>query len=174
MGCCDNALMTRYQVRFEEECAPVGFIETVSPTKIWKEFTKVGGLALGDEGTIEVPEWDRKVKISDGIRVVEPVPLSFRVDKKAPGTAFAMVMEWADKRHDVCRTLYVDRCDRAWNPLWTWKFSGCQMLSLPKEEDQELGATKLAIWSFSLTPYDVTLLDGDGTTVLVRGVVGTP
>lgn len=168
MSCCQNAILTRYRIRFEDECVPAGMVEVSNPLKIWQAFTKVGNLALGDEGSVEVPEWDRKVKVADGIRVVNEVPMAFRVNSIAPGSEFAYIMEWTDKRAEICRTLYVDVCDRAWTPLWIWKFVGCQMMGLPKEEDKELGANKIAIWNFSLTPYDVSLLAGDGATVLVK------
>lgn len=159
---CRNALLVRYKVRVEEEApTPAGCIPA-DPSVWWKDITKVTGLGLGEEGEVDVPEWDRKVKVSDGKRDIKAMSMQMKIMSDL--TAFNFFLSWYQFRADACRGVYIDICDRAWNTIFTFKYTGVEMRGF-NMEDQELGQTKLGYVDMMFSPYDVLMLDPLGNVI---------
>lgn len=154
-----NAILVRYRAKFTiEGTAPAGF---VAPSGYINDITKVGGLNLGEEGSVTVPEWDRVTEISDGKRKLVPITLSYMLKAVAPDDptmkAFEFFMRWFKYRASVTMRADIDITNRNWETLYTFAAKGVEMTS-HKMEDQDLGTPKLGVWDVVLRPYDIKLV----------------
>lgn len=137
-----NALMLRYKV--EIDLKPISDIITIT------------GFSLGEEGTLEVPEWDRDALIADGKRKIQPVGLKYRFMKGLETHKY--FKEWWDERHSSNRNIVVIWTSRDRNnELFRWVFEDCEFNKMTAE-DQELGTPKLGTIECGFLPYEVRML----------------
>lgn len=165
---CNNALMIRYRVRLTPGCNVNPALLPLVPTGAIANITRVTGISLGEEGEIEVPEWDRKSKISDGKRVLPVLGLQFRIDGNL--NTFNFFSNWFRYRNDSFFNINVEITRRDWSVLHTYEYLDTEMRSFV-QEDQELGATKLGLVDMSFSPYDVLLKDSLGNYIVPAQVV---
>lgn len=156
---CNNALMIRYRVKANPGCNVNANVTPLIPAGPITNITRVTGISLGEEGEIEVPEWDRKSRISDGKRNLPVLGLQFRIDGNQ--NTFNFFATYYRYRHDTYMTFLVDITRRDWQILHTYEFVDCEMRSFV-QEDQELSATKLGLVDMAFSPYDVLLKDSVG------------
>lgn len=136
-----NALILRYVVEIEEG----GTYKTVPA------ITSVAGFDLGEEGTIEVPEWDRDAMVADGKRKVGEMNMKFRLMQDM--ITFAYFKEWWETRSGNNRNIKVTWCKRNWVPIVEWIFEDTEFIKFGGE-DQELGQVKLGIIELKFLPYE--------------------
>lgn len=171
---CSNALTTRYRLRFEASNPINEAICTVPTanafiTNVVEDIMEIDGLDLGQEGTVETAEWDRKTKVPDGIKVLADVPITFRVRDTSmlPTLPFHFFTMWSRFAHGLCRTMYLEVTDRAWNTLWVYKWTGVTMQGHPKEAAKKLASPEITTFSIVLLPQTIELIDGANLAVLV-------
>jgi hypothetical protein len=160
---CRNALLVRYKVFIDEETGPASTVPL-------DDITMAGGLSLGEEGTVTIPEWDRDIDISNGKRKIPAVTLKYKLKGETLPT-FKYFADWWNKRNSVCRNVRIEILDRAWQLLYTFVYTGVEMGG-HKMEDQDLGTPKLGIWEVTLRPYDVYMTDENGNIIISPGGVG--
>lgn len=138
-----NALILRYRVEIDNEDI------------FGSDIISVAGFDLGEEGTIEVPEWDRIALVSDGKRKIVDVALKYRLmDDMKTHDYFK---DWWDTRAISNRDISVIWTSRDYDrELFRWVFLDCEFRKF-NGEDQELGATKLGVLECTFAPYDVDI-----------------
>lgn len=171
---CSNALMIRYMVQFKPGAcngyAGLGALVTDSTdtkqsiTNVVPGLTRVTGLSLGEEGTIEVPEWESKAMISDGKRSLPTLGLQFRVDSDL--RTFKLISGLFENRASITLDVNVYITKRDWSPLYIYYYQDCEIRSFT-QEDQELGQSKLGIIDAVFAPYNVLLKKANGTDFYV-------
>lgn len=166
---CNNALMIRYRVKPVAGCNVNAAVVPLIPAGSIANITRVTGISLGEEGEIEVPEWDRKSKISDGKRTLPPLGLQFRIDGNQD--VFNFFMNYFRYRHDTYITFNIEITRRDWSILHVYEFKDCEMRSFV-QEDQELGQTKLGLVDMAFSPYDILMKDAVGNYILPASVPG--
>ena len=147
MAAQTNALIVRFKV---------DIIDPNGVTTEVRDVTEVQGFSLGEEGTIEVPEWDRNALISDGKRKIPEITMKYRLMNEL--VTHNYFIEWWDTRHGCNRDIVITWANRAWEPLFRWTYSDCEFVKF-MGEDQELGQTKLGIIELKFLPYEVTLVN---------------
>lgn len=174
-GACasnDNAKLIRYVVEIAPSCgdadiqAAFGGSATASKYKVFSNAVKVTGINLGEEGTVEVPQWGVTGIISDGQRKLSPIAIDFRVDNGinelangvAPTTINQtdLVFYMFEKRAIAQYNINVYITDRSFTALFVYNFAGCTMRKLAMD-DQELGAAKLGMIMTEFLPLDATV-----------------
>jgi hypothetical protein len=155
-----NALIVRYVVEIEKN----GTYQTVP------DITSVNGFDLGEEGTIEVPEWDRDVMVANGKRKVGEVSLKFRIMQNMQ--TFAYFKEWWDNRGGDNRTIKVTWCKRNWVPILEWIFEDNEFAKFGGE-DQELGTVKLGYIENKFYPYEKRAQYAADTTTPIDPLANT-
>ena len=175
---CNNATMIRYVVAIESvnNCAggPTGvpsidnaitavtnFAGTSPGNKVLDTITKVGGLGLGEEGTTEVPYWDRVVTLPDGKRKLPDVTMQKRINgglivSPSNDPEFDFFAYWFQAKDFIRLNMWVYITNRAWQILYRYRFIDLTLRSW-KQEDQELGANKLGLLDYMMSPNDVEL-----------------
>lgn len=172
---CSNALMIRYMVQIAPGACNnfadlTGLIAANTDTKQSKTgivpgVTRVTGLALGEEGSIEVPEWETKSIISDGKRALPTLGLQARVDADLRG--FTLFSGIFNERAAATLDFKIFICKRNWDPLYAYYYKDCEIRGF-NQEDQELGASKLGLVDMVFAPYNVFLLKADGSSYYVE------
>lgn len=179
---CNNALLGRYKVYVDIGC---GADKTASPykemvalisantdgvttngttTNGWiYHVTKVSGLGLGEEGTMEVPDWLKKTVQADGKRNIPQLGLQFKYmsDRKT----FTLMAAMFNQRATIKYDFQIHVTDKAFNSLYYYEYTGCEMLAF-NQEDQELGQSKLIYIDTKFTVDDVKLCDTNGTVIV--------
>lgn len=163
---CRNAVLVRYKVYIEDEDTSSGGTGGGSVTPM-DDVTMVGGLSLGEEGTITVPEWDRDVELSNGKRKIAPLTLKYKLKGKTIPTHKFFANWWAN-RNSICKKVRVEILNRAWELQYTFVYLGVEFAGF-KMEDQDLGSPKLGIWECTLRPYDVMMTDENGNVIVPAG-----
>lgn len=169
---CSNALLIRYRIRIlpgdcsadnDPNMPPI----PNPPANVIPNITRVTGISLGEEGEIEVPEWDRKARISDGKRTLPTLGMQLRVDGELPpgSETLHFFARWFNFRHNTRFDILVDITRRDFSVMYTYQYVACEIRSF-KQEDQELGATKIGLVDMDFAPYDVQLLDKNGAPVV--------
>ena len=168
---CNNALMLRYQVTMvnSTECSS-GLAGTAALTAlgtgIISGITKVNGLDLGEEGTIEVPDWETKYTVSDGKRTLPQLELQYRIDGNLE--VFKAMAGLYNARAQVSADITVTVTKRDWTPLYKYKYISCQMRK-HSQEGMELGSAKLGYVDTLWSPSDVQLLDCASGLLVSKG-----
>lgn len=148
-----KALMVRFAVEIS--------LNGSAPKKI-QDIIAINGLDLGKEGTIEVPEWDRNVQISDGKKKLSDLGVKFRINEGSDTFKFFLDM-WKDRANaEVDIDIIITK--RNWEELYRYKATGCEMLGF-KGDDQELGSPKLGINELVFAPYDMDIDTSSAGTV---------
>ena len=120
------------------------------------DVVNVEGLGLGEEGTVEAPEPDRKVDISDGVTKLDPITLT--INKKRNLKAFQYFLDWHAKRATDFRDVSIVILDKLrTEELHRYFYSECEIKSW-KEETQEQASPKIGAIMVILLPYDVELI----------------
>ena len=194
---CSNGKLIRYVVGLTQGCEeytnawndaitayPALGNSYVSPndnggnTAVLSNVTKVGGISLGEEGEVEIPDWEKVGLISDGKRKLTSLTLHViadtilnRTDAGGNYDGASVMAALFAKRNTVRANFYVFITDRSWQVLWYYKFHD---LSLKKfgQEDQELGAPKLGLFDIDGSPADVTLYDCNHNPIVQSQVPG--
>jgi activator of HSP90 ATPase len=167
---CNNAVMIRYQVKISPgQCnLATDFATQIAANTTnnnVQTITKVNGLDLGEEGTIEVPDWEVKATISDGKRTLPQLEMQYRVD--ADLRAFNLFTWMFQNRAALTADIQIFICKRDWSVLYSYKYLDCQ-LRKHGQEGQELGQTKLGLIDTMFSPYDVQLLDASGNLIVYQ------
>ncbi len=151
----------RYKVRILEESAPGGIIQIGGlATFNVSSVTAVEGLDLGEDGEVSLLEYDKRVRVSDGIRAIPDLTLQARVDSNASGEFLLTFFEdWYNERQKVTRTILVDLCNRSWRVIRTYEYVGCQLRNY-SNGSADLGQPKLYVVNLKFTPYNVLLKKG--------------
>lgn len=178
---CSNAKLIRFALGIKQGTCTDGWnttgdtvieaLKTVipaeaSPTtpRILANITKVGGISLGEEGEVEIPNWDVVGLISDGKRKLTNLSLSARLTKSLQlGTVdvddtVGILAHLYAKRHALAVNYYLYITDRDWNVQYYYKYIDATMKKWT-QEDQELGAPKLGLIDTDIAPQDVELYD---------------
>ena len=138
-----NALIVRYKVEIDNQDI------------FGSDIISIAGFNLGEEGSIEVPEWDRNAIISDGKRKIQPITLKYRLMRGLQTHTY--FKEWWDERNTSNRDIVVIWTSRDFNnELFRWVFLDCEFNKFTGE-DQELGATKLGVIECGFLPYEVDM-----------------
>jgi hypothetical protein len=127
--------------------------------------TRVTGLSLGEEGQIDVPEWDTRAIISDGKRTLPTLGLQFRVDSDLK--TLDLIASIFNNRASTTLNISVYITKRDWTPLYIYEYIDCEIRSFT-QEDQELGQSKLGLIDCVFAPYNVLLRKADGTAYYVQ------
>lgn len=170
MSCSNTATLVRFVGAASIDCGPGTGTPPISGVdKTFGNITKVGGLNMGEEGTVEVPDWGVKAIISDGVRVLQPLQLQFRVplDPTGPTSDLKTLIDMFNQRAAYKYTWEIFITNRAFQVLYVFKFIQTDMRSF-KMEDQDLGAAKVGLIDTEFLPYDVELRDCNGN-VLIAG-----
>lgn len=171
---CSNAMLMRYKVRIQEESAPGGILQIggISGFNV-ASVTSVEGLSLGEDGEVSILEYDKRVRISDGIRAIPDLSMQIRIDGGVSGELLMTFFEdWYNERQKVTRTILIDLCNRAWNPVRTYEYVGCQLRNYDNGS-AELGQSKLYLVNLKFTPYNVLLKKGIFNTIQSRLALAT-
>lgn len=158
---CTNALMLRYQVTIKDGTCPstgngLTAVNAIAAVGFISGITKVNGLDLGEEGTIEVPDWETKYTVSDGKRTLPQLEIQYRID--ADLINFKLMSALFNNRAQVSADIEVLITKRDWTPLYIYKYISCQMRK-HSQEGMELGSAKLGYIDTLWSPSDVQLLD---------------
>lgn len=162
-----NATMVRYKVTVYDDA------DGSSGTK--KEIPNIisaSGLSLGEEGTIEVPEWDRVTMIADGKFRVPELDMKYRLDGASDYATHKYFSEWWGERNGKNKAIAVSWTDRAYQVLFTWFFTSCEFVKFTGE-DQELGSPKLGVIELKFLPYNVKLIN-NSSVVTGETIPGFP
>jgi len=133
--------------------------------------TKIGGISLGEEGEVEIPDWDVVGLVSDGKRKLTTLTLQARAktslknNQASLDDGLSVLTEFYKARHAVAANFYVFITDRSWNVLWYYLFENCTLKSF-KQEDQELGTPKLGFVDIDAAPENVYLYDCSGNEIV--------
>lgn len=176
-GACasnNNAKLIRYVVEIAPLCGDAaiqtafGGANTGSTFRVFSNAIKVTGITLGEEGTVDVPQWGVTGMLADGQRKLSPLAIDFRVDNginegasgAAPGDIATnqtdLVFLMFEKRAVAQYNINVYITDRSFKALFVYNFLGCGMRKLTMD-DQELGAAKLGVIMTEFLPLDVTV-----------------
>lgn len=167
MACSNVATLVRFVGRVSKACGDDPDSPISGTDHTFNNITKVGGLNMGEEGTVEVPDWGTKSIIADGVRVLQPVTLQFRVhfDPFAANSDMDTLIKMFDRRSRFKYTWEIFITDRGFKVLWKFKFIQTDMKSF-KMEDQELGQAKVGLIDADFLPYDVELRDCNDNIVI--------
>lgn len=121
------------------------------------DIISIDGLGLGEEGTVEVPEVDRKLEISDGVRTVSAITIRFM--KKRGLKTFNFMKDWWDNRGTEYKDVSFALMDKLHQEeLHRYFYPSCEITSWT-EETQEQGSPKLgAVECILRTNDDVELI----------------
>lgn len=179
--CNKNGKMIRYAVGITQGCGwdssnariTSTNLDSVVPVdtgaanvKYLQAITRVGGISLGEEGEVEVPEWDTTSIISDGKRKIQTLTTQVRVSEAfaasvTAGSSDANIMALLYSLRDlITLNVYLFITARDWSVLYYYKFIDSQIKKF-SQEDQELGAAKLGLIDIDFAPYDVELYPCD-------------
>lgn len=179
---CSNGRLSRYVVQFSRgSCVPATMppeLATLFPADGSRvtvpSITKVTGVGLGEEGEVEVPEWDRNGLVSDGKRKLKAISMSMRTDGTigaalATGVASSDIERmaaWFKHRGTVKGHAWVWITDASFTVMYGFK---CVDLTMRKFDspDRDLGQPKLDEIELLFSPYDVELVACDGTTTII-------
>lgn len=184
---CSNAKLIRFAVAITRGCpddawdAPEleGLAKLIpeegstTDPKILDSITKVGGISLGEEGEVEIPDWDVVGLISDGKRKLTNLTTQFRLtDKLSLGTTTTIPDNTSNilahlyaRRHAVATNWYIYITDRDWNVQFYYKYIDATIKKW-SQEDQELGAPKLGLIDMDLAPQDIELYDCEHNAIV--------
>jgi hypothetical protein len=179
---CSNGQLSRYIVQVQRgDCIPATFpaaLETLFPADGSKYsipgITKISGVSLGEEGEVELPEWDQVGLISDGKRKLTTINMSLRVDGSlSPGVMSGATTNdverlaaWFANRHLVSAHIYIWITNKGWEVQRGYKAVDASFKAF-KEPDRELGASVLDVIDLQFSPKDMQLIACDGTTKIV-------
>jgi hypothetical protein len=169
MACENEATLIRYAVRMTIECGdPVPPLPNLGIEMEFNAITKVSGISLGEEGTINVPYWGRQAQMSDGVRVFKPLAMEMRIprDPFAPGSEFGRLAAMFNQRASLLFTIDVWITDRAFRKLMLVQFLNAEIRKFDFE-DQEMGQAKVGITPVEFLPRDVKMYGCDGTTEII-------
>lgn len=170
MACNNDATLVRFVVEARVSCgtpqAPIANMNTTPHT--FSSVTKLTGLDLGEEGTVEVPFWGRKAQMADGIRTFKPLGIQLRIPQTpfAPGSDFAVLAAMFDQRSALTYDIDVWITDRAFVSLMLVRFYNADMKKF-SFEDMELGAAKVGLVDTEFLPRDARLFDCKGVDVII-------
>lgn len=176
-GACasnNSAKLIRYVVEIAPQCGDSG-IQTAfggssgtSKFRVMSNAIKVTGITLGEEGTVDVPQWGVTGVLADGQRKLSPLAIDFRVDNGINERVGSLepndittnqtdlVYLMFEKRAVAQYNINVYITDRSFKALFVYNFTGCSMRKLAMD-DQELGAAKLGVIMTEFLPLDVTV-----------------
>ncbi len=197
-SCNSVAQLTRFAVEivascYVEDTQLVGlYTGARQGYQLFTNCTKVTGLTLGEEGTVEVPQWGVTGMMSDGQRKLSPISMDFRIENSitasnataattvAPGATgpasvagiqttnnTALLFNMFENRGNAKYDINVYITNRAFQTLFVYSFTNCDMRSI-KTEDQELGSPKLGTITAEFLPLDVVLKTCDNTKTFVN------
>lgn len=176
MSCNTNGKIIRYVMGITQGCGDwadpsVASLASVVPVDagapsalILKSITRVGGISLGEEGEVEVPEWDRTAIISDGKRKLQTLTTQVRIDGNleknvtSSSNSASILSSIFANRNLVSVNIYLFITGRDWKTMYYYKFTDAQCKRFG-QEDQELGAAKLGMIDVDFAPYDAELYD---------------
>ena len=179
MACSNVATLVRFVVKAEIACGSGGAEpDPFTGTLLMKSITKVAGLDMGKEGEISVPFWGRLAKISDGVRVFSMLTMGMRVPLDALEAAsanpdFESVLTMYDVRGQFKYNIRVIITDRAFRPLYVFRFLDCDMKELAMD-DQDMASPGVGMWNMAFLPGDVRLTDCTGARVIIRAEQDRP
>lgn len=174
--CNTNGKLIRYVVGITQGCGnwddpSVASLASVVPVDagapsalILKSITRVAGITLGEEGEVEVPEWDRTAMIADGKRKLQTLAIQARVDEPfsnivtSASSAANILASYFANRNLVNLNIYLFITGRDWKTLYYYRFVDSQGKKFA-QEDQELGSAKLGLVDIDFAPYDAELYD---------------
>lgn len=167
---CNNALLIRYIVKIAKgSCDNTPGIDAVISNNtnngVVQSVTRVSGLDLGEEGTIEVPDWDIKYTVSDGKRVIPPLGIQYRID--ADLKTFNLMTFLFQNRATVSIDWEIIITNRSWQKLYSYKAIDSQ-IRRHGQEDQELGTSKIGLIDTIWAPSDMQLIDANGNKIVYK------
>ena len=131
-----------------------------------RDIITVNGFTLGEEGTIEVPEWDRITLISNGRRQIQELTMTYRLISDWGKHEYVnktdnYLLSWFGKRGGDNRDIRIDWIARDWKSIIsTWTFESCEFL-MYQGEDQDFADPKVGIIEVKFAPYDVSVSTKD-------------
>ena len=125
-----NALITKYRVEVDTD------------NIFGSDIVQVGGLSLGEEGMIEVPEQDKIAQVSDGVVKYAPLDIKFRLSEGLVTFDYFLALwdERASRNTDIA--IIETRRDGV-TELFRWIFTDCEMKKFASAEDLVLGEIKV-------------------------------
>jgi hypothetical protein len=173
------AQLTRFAVEIGANCytsATAGGVNALvgnldKTYKLFSNCIKVTGLTMGEEGTIEVPQWGITGMMADGQRKLSPISMDFRiqdgVSAETDTSLTALIFNMFENRGNAKYNINIYITNRAFQTLFVYNYIGCDMRSL-KIEDQELGSPKLGTLTAEFLPLNVAVKSCNNTKTLVN------
>lgn len=153
---CANDKLFRYKVRI------IGSPFEVLPVP---KVTKVTGVSLGQDGTVEIPEYNKTITLSDGIAKFEPLNIVVRYELSPESViAYAFFLDFWKHRSTKTYTIHVEFTKRNWCPVVIYKFMHCSMGGHSFPDTFEIGQMKTLEYAMTFYPYDVISNDLSGKT----------
>jgi hypothetical protein len=146
-----NALITKFKI----EINGVG--------NFGSDIVSVGGLSLGEEGEIEVPERDRIALVSDGIKKHEPLTIKFRLVEGLVTFDFFLGL-WNNRATENSDIAVIETRRDGVTELFRWVFTDCECKKLGSAEDLELGAVRVKEFDTIFAPNQVGMQKAGQTT----------
>ena len=147
---CSNGQLFRWQVRIID--SP---FEILAVPKV----TKVSGVSLGQDGIVEISEYNKTVGLSDGSAKLETLGLVVRYETALDSiVAFKFFQNYWKHRSVKTYTIYVDFTTRNWCPVMSYKFEHCSLASFSLPETFEIGNMKTLEYAMTFLPYDVSVI----------------
>ena len=125
-----NALITKFKI----EINGVG--------NFGSDIVSVGGLSLGEEGEIEVPERNRIALVSDGIKKYEPLAIRFRLVSGLVTFDFFLDL-WNNRASKNSDIVIIETLRDGITEVFRWVYTDCECKKLGSAEDLEIGTIRV-------------------------------